>query len=231
MVTHSMALKHARYEEEGITEEVIDITLNGEQTRKRHKKYDALQTKFLQWCDKNNIDTQNFPAPEIINVLTWGKLRKGLKNGTIKNYCSWILDFAKNPESIISDPTFKGYFKKIAEIHVKPFDALSFNIQQVVEKLQIEPLTQRLPGDIERIDDARTTVTEDYVKLINLRFRFISNDSESQTAISGLGRRVGQLDAGQTENAEYQGTKPDQSPHPTATRLVLPSSSSKGSLH
>ncbi|PVV01931.1 hypothetical protein BB560_003632 [Smittium megazygosporum] len=36
---------------------------------------------------------------------------------------------------------------------------------------------------------------------------------ESQTAISGLGRRVGQLDAGQTENAEYQGTKPDQSPH------------------
>ncbi|PVU85957.1 hypothetical protein BB560_000551, partial [Smittium megazygosporum] len=39
------------------------------------------------------------------------------------------------------------------------------------------------------------------------------------------------LSAGQTENAEYQGTKPDQSPHPTATRLVLPSSSSKGSLH
>ncbi|PVV01793.1 hypothetical protein BB560_003777, partial [Smittium megazygosporum] len=68
-------------------------------------------------------------------------------------------------------------------------------------------------------------------KPINLRFRIISNDSESQTAISGLGRRVGQLDAGQTENAEYQGTKPDQSPHPTATRLVLPSSSSKGSLH
>ncbi|PVV01403.1 hypothetical protein BB560_004178, partial [Smittium megazygosporum] len=28
----------------------------------------------------------------------------------------------------------------------------------------------------------------------NLRFRIISNDSESQTAISGLGRRVGQLD-------------------------------------
>ncbi|PVV00617.1 hypothetical protein BB560_004995 [Smittium megazygosporum] len=47
----------------------------------------------------------------------------------------------------------------------------------------------------------------------NLRVRIISNDSESQTAISGLGRRVGQLDAGQTENAEYQGTKPDQSPH------------------
>ncbi|PVV04029.1 hypothetical protein BB560_001479 [Smittium megazygosporum] len=65
----------------------------------------------------------------------------------------------------------------------------------------------------------------------NLRFRFISNDSESQTAISGLGRRVGQLDAGQTENAEYRGTKPDQSPHPTATRLVLLCSSSKGSLH
>ncbi|PVV02387.1 hypothetical protein BB560_003156, partial [Smittium megazygosporum] len=41
------------------------------------------------------------------------------------------------------------------------------------------------------------------------------NDSESQTTISGLGRRVGQLDAGQTENAEYQGTKPDQSPHGT----------------
>ncbi|PVV02300.1 hypothetical protein BB560_003250, partial [Smittium megazygosporum] len=38
-------------------------------------------------------------------------------------------------------------------------------------------------------------------------------NSESQTAISGLGRRVGQLDAAQTENAEYQGTKPDQSPH------------------
>ncbi|PVV03453.1 hypothetical protein BB560_002064 [Smittium megazygosporum] len=66
---------------------------------------------------------------------------------------------------------------------------------------------------------------------INLRFRIISNDSESQTAISGLGRRVGQLDAGQTENAEYQGTKPDQLTHPTATRLVLLSSSSKGSLH
>ncbi|PVV04893.1 hypothetical protein BB560_000596 [Smittium megazygosporum] len=49
----------------------------------------------------------------------------------------------------------------------------------------------------------------------NLRFRSISNDSESQIAISGLGRRVGQLDAGQTENAEYQGTKPDQSPHKT----------------
>ncbi|PVU85761.1 hypothetical protein BB560_006918 [Smittium megazygosporum] len=47
----------------------------------------------------------------------------------------------------------------------------------------------------------------------NLRVRFISNDSESQTAISGLGRRVGQLDAGQTENAEYEGTEPDQSPH------------------
>ncbi|PVV01038.1 hypothetical protein BB560_004562 [Smittium megazygosporum] len=46
---------------------------------------------------------------------------------------------------------------------------------------------------------------------------------ESQTEISGLGRRVGQLDAGQTENTEYQ--------EPTATRLVLPSSSSKGSLH
>ncbi|PVV03267.1 hypothetical protein BB560_002263 [Smittium megazygosporum] len=51
------------------------------------------------------------------------------------------------------------------------------------------------------------------IKKDNLRFRLISNDSESQTAISGLGRRVGQLDAGQTENAEYQGTKPDQSPH------------------
>ncbi|PVV00264.1 hypothetical protein BB560_005362, partial [Smittium megazygosporum] len=47
----------------------------------------------------------------------------------------------------------------------------------------------------------------------NLRFRIIRDDSGSQTAISGLGRRVGQLDAGQTENAEYQGTKPDQSPH------------------
>ncbi|PVV02713.1 hypothetical protein BB560_002826 [Smittium megazygosporum] len=33
---------------------------------------------------------------------------------------------------------------------------------------------------------------------------------ESQTAISGLGRRVGQLDAGQTENAEYQASHPDQ---------------------
>ncbi|PVV01112.1 hypothetical protein BB560_004482, partial [Smittium megazygosporum] len=65
----------------------------------------------------------------------------------------------------------------------------------------------------------------------NLRFRIIRDDSESQTAISGLGRRVGQLDTGQTENAEYQGTEPDQSPHPTATRLVMPSSSSKGSLH
>ncbi|PVV01075.1 hypothetical protein BB560_004521, partial [Smittium megazygosporum] len=61
----------------------------------------------------------------------------------------------------------------------------------------------------------------------NLRFRSISNDSESQTAISGLGRRIGQLDARQTENAECQDTEPDQSPHPTATRLVLPSSSSK----
>ncbi|PVU92681.1 hypothetical protein BB560_006035, partial [Smittium megazygosporum] len=40
---------------------------------------------------------------------------------------------------------------------------------------------------------------------------------ESQTAISGLGRRVGQLDAGQTGNAEYQGTEPDQSPHGTET--------------
>ncbi|PVV01011.1 hypothetical protein BB560_004588 [Smittium megazygosporum] len=47
----------------------------------------------------------------------------------------------------------------------------------------------------------------------NLRVRIISNDSESQTANSGLGRRTGQLDAGQTENAEYQGTKPDQSLH------------------
>ncbi|PVV04874.1 hypothetical protein BB560_000606 [Smittium megazygosporum] len=49
--------------------------------------------------------------------------------------------------------------------------------------------------------------------------------------ISGLGCRVGQLDAGQTENAEYQGTEPDQSLYPTATRLVPPSSSSKHSLH
>ncbi|PVU85971.1 hypothetical protein BB560_006851, partial [Smittium megazygosporum] len=47
----------------------------------------------------------------------------------------------------------------------------------------------------------------------NLILRIISNDSESQTAISGLGRRVGQLDAGQTENAEYQGTETNQSPH------------------
>ncbi|PVV02475.1 hypothetical protein BB560_003071 [Smittium megazygosporum] len=47
----------------------------------------------------------------------------------------------------------------------------------------------------------------------SLRFRIVRDDTESQTAISGLGRRVGQLDAGQTENAEYQGTKPDQSPH------------------
>ncbi|PVV03234.1 hypothetical protein BB560_002299, partial [Smittium megazygosporum] len=46
---------------------------------------------------------------------------------------------------------------------------------------------------------------------------------ESRTAISGLGSRAGQLDAGQTENAEYQ--------EPTATRLVLHSSSSNGSLH
>ncbi|PVV01322.1 hypothetical protein BB560_004260 [Smittium megazygosporum] len=57
------------------------------------------------------------------------------------------------------------------------------------------------------------------------------NYRESETAISGLGRRVGQLDTGQTENAEYRGTKPDQSPHPIATRLVLLSSSSKGNLH
>ncbi|PVU92925.1 hypothetical protein BB560_006022, partial [Smittium megazygosporum] len=63
-----------------------------------------------------------------------------------------------------------------------------------------------LPKQDEGIEISRS-VTE------NLRFRFISNDSESQTAISGLGRRVGQLDAGQTENVEYQGTKPDQSPH------------------
>ncbi|PVV02209.1 hypothetical protein BB560_003337 [Smittium megazygosporum] len=67
--------------------------------------------------------------------------------------------------------------------------------------------------------------------LILDRIKIIKDDSESQTAISGLGRRVRQLDAGQTENAEYQDTKPDQSPHPTATRLVLFSSSSKGSLH
>ncbi|PVV03572.1 hypothetical protein BB560_001938 [Smittium megazygosporum] len=51
----------------------------------------------------------------------------------------------------------------------------------------------------------------------NLRFRIIRDNSESQAAISGLGPRVGQLDAGQTENAEYQGTKPDQSAH---ARLV-----------
>ncbi|PVV04797.1 hypothetical protein BB560_000695, partial [Smittium megazygosporum] len=47
----------------------------------------------------------------------------------------------------------------------------------------------------------------------NLRFRSISNDYESRTAISGLGRRIGQLDAGQTENTEYKGTESDQSPH------------------
>ncbi|PVV03855.1 hypothetical protein BB560_001666, partial [Smittium megazygosporum] len=85
---------------------------------------------------------------------------------------------------------------------------------------------------IDKLCFQELSLSEDLYTLTSpLSFRIISNDSESQTAISGLGRRVGQLDAGQTENAEYQGTKPDQSPHPTATRLVLPSSSSKGSPH
>ncbi|PVV04508.1 hypothetical protein BB560_000992 [Smittium megazygosporum] len=44
---------------------------------------------------------------------------------------------------------------------------------------------------------------------------------ESQIVISGLGPGIGQLDAGQTENAEYQGTKPDQSPHLSFDNFVL----------
>ncbi|PVV01805.1 hypothetical protein BB560_003764, partial [Smittium megazygosporum] len=68
------------------------------------------------------------------------------------------------------------------------------------------------------------------VHIFNITLTKVSR-SESQTAISGLGRRVGQIDAGQTGNAEYYGTEPDQSPHSAATRLVLPSSSSKGSLY
>ncbi|PVV01161.1 hypothetical protein BB560_004431, partial [Smittium megazygosporum] len=89
---------------------------------------------------------------------------------------------------------------------------------------------------IEKLSVIRVVLLRNVTKSLSYWFWCMNSPSEksfreSQTAISGLGRRVGQLDAGQTENAEYQGTEPDQFPHPTATRLVLFSSSSKGSLH
>ncbi|PVV03934.1 hypothetical protein BB560_001583 [Smittium megazygosporum] len=167
MVTRSMALKRARYGEEGITEDFIDIILNSEKTRKRYKKYDAVKTSSLQRCNKNKTDNQKLEGGCIYRVMKPRLL-------------------AKNPESITSESTFKYCFKAIAEIQVKSFDHPTFNIQPIIEKstlfsrnknLKIETLTQKLrwlfsvrgfmrPSDIERIDYARITVTEDYTKLI-----------------------------------------------------------------
>ncbi|PVU91411.1 hypothetical protein BB560_006125, partial [Smittium megazygosporum] len=85
--------------EEDIAEDAIGIIFNSEQTRKRYKKYNAVQTRFLQWCDKNNIDDQKLSASDIINFLTWEKLREGWKAGAIKNYCSRILDLKKKAQN------------------------------------------------------------------------------------------------------------------------------------
>ncbi|PVV03777.1 hypothetical protein BB560_001733 [Smittium megazygosporum] len=59
-LTRSMALKRARYEEEDITEDTIDIILNSEQTRKRYKKYGAVQTRYLSDATKITSTSEFF---------------------------------------------------------------------------------------------------------------------------------------------------------------------------
>ncbi|PVV01739.1 hypothetical protein BB560_003829 [Smittium megazygosporum] len=63
MVSHSIAVKRVKYEEEGITEDTIDIILNSEQTRKRYKKYDAIQTRYFSGVTKTMLTIKSFQHP------------------------------------------------------------------------------------------------------------------------------------------------------------------------
>ncbi|PVV02953.1 hypothetical protein BB560_002580 [Smittium megazygosporum] len=108
------------------------------------EKYNAVQTRFLEWRDRNIINNQMISAFNIISHLTWSS------------------------EPITSDTTFKTYSKEIKETPVNNFDSPSLNILLSTEKpiLSSPNKKPKTEPSKQKVDENQTLVIKDFINLI-----------------------------------------------------------------
>ncbi|KAI9029547.1 hypothetical protein CLU79DRAFT_716201 [Phycomyces nitens] len=122
----------------------------------------------------------------LVNYLAYGVSQINWKASTCATYRSALLDLYTNPTVITQDPTYREFFTALNEKNILSFYRPIFDITPVILFLhnlgpndQLTPmaLTRKLcwllavcgflrPADLERVDDARTSVEQSILRLV-----------------------------------------------------------------
>ncbi|PVU85722.1 hypothetical protein BB561_006908, partial [Smittium simulii] len=137
------------------------------------------------WHMTNNQSTA-IQSSHIVNYLAHIFKTKKLSTNTIKSYKSAILNLVSDPRTVGNSPCIKEFLRAIDKTEIKSFVNPEIDISPIVLKinkwgdtsgLDNQKLTTKCcwllslcgflrASDIHRIDDARTIITEDTLKLV-----------------------------------------------------------------
>ncbi|PVU91960.1 hypothetical protein BB561_004095 [Smittium simulii] len=151
---------------------------------KRRSRYHSTQKHFLDWHLANN-QSAPIQTSHIVNYLAHIFKTKKLSTNTIKSYKSAILNLVADPKTVGNSPCIKEFLRAINETEIKSFVNPEIDISPIVSRINEWGETSGLDNlklttkccwllslcgylrasDIHRIDDARTIITENTLKL------------------------------------------------------------------
>ncbi|PVU95345.1 hypothetical protein BB561_001890 [Smittium simulii] len=173
LVPHGMENQRRVLQAQGLSDTAINIIVSNKRAVKRRSRYYSTQKQFLEWHMPNNQST-------------------AIQSSHIVNYLAHIFKTEKlstnmaNPKTVGNSPCIKEFLRAIDETKIKSFVSPEIDISPIVLKinewgdtsgLDNQKLTTKCcwllslcgflrASDIHRIDDARTIITENTLKLV-----------------------------------------------------------------
>ncbi|PVU94705.1 hypothetical protein BB561_002339 [Smittium simulii] len=157
LMPHGMENQRRVIQAQGLSDTAINIIVSNKLAVKRRSRYHSTQKQFLDWHMTKNQSTA-IQSSHIVNYPAHIFKTKKLITNTIKSYKSAILNLVADPKTVGNSPCIKEFLRAIDETKIKTF---------VSPEIDISPIVLKINDDIHRIDDARTIITEDTLKLIN----------------------------------------------------------------
>ncbi|KAI7895436.1 uncharacterized protein EV154DRAFT_457481 [Mucor mucedo] len=174
-----------------LSEESSSIIFDPHRVQLKQKRYNGTQQRFLDWGNQHNRNVLEFVnAIDIINYLAYGRVHHNWSYATILQYKQAILQLYEQTQrdSITTNPAFIEFFSALKSNAILSFDFPMINLQPAIDvmlswgencDMTLLQITQKLcfllgitgflrPSDIERIDDSKTLVVNDALRLVVL---------------------------------------------------------------
>ncbi|PVU97718.1 hypothetical protein BB561_000340 [Smittium simulii] len=141
LVPHCMENQRRVLQAQGLSDTDINIIVSNKRAVKRRPRYHSTQKQFLDWHLTKNQST-SIQTSHIVDYLAHTFKTKKLM---------------ADPKTVGNSPCIKEFLRAIEETKIKLF---------VSPEIDISPIVLKINDNIHRIDDARTIITEDTLKLV-----------------------------------------------------------------